>query len=140
MITSSMKKTKKILFLDSVHEKHLNSVKIKRIFEIKIFQVQAYLKGYIVTNLNRTSSIEFFALYQTMGGGRSVSMGGLCLEGGGLCLGVSVHGGPCPKGCLSGGLCTGGYLVQEGSLSDTCEIITLPQTTFGGGKNIFDIC
>ena len=35
---------------------------------------------------------------------------------------------------LSGGLCPWGIFVQGGSLSNTCENITLPQTSFAGSN------
>ena len=86
---------------------------------------------------------------------RSLPYGCLCPGGGsvqeGLYRGVSVEGGLCPRGlcqgafCL-GGLCLGsGVLCSGGSLSekpdppgqtDTCENITLPQTSFAGGNNV----
>ena len=80
--------------------------------------------------------------------------GGLCLEGGsvqlgslsswGLCpVGVSVQlgslsrgGNLCPGGlCPEGGLCQGDPPVDR--MTDACENITLPQTSFANGKYCF---
>ena len=60
--------------------------------------------------------------------------------------GVSVQGRPLSRGSLSRGSLSRGVLCPEGDSvtggisspcgqTDTCEIITLPQTSFAGGKN-----
>ena len=60
------------------------------------------------------------------GGGGSLSRGSLSRRD--LCLGVSVQEG--------GGLCPGGSLSM--GVSVRCENITLPQTSFAGGKDIIN--
>ena len=82
---------------------------------------------------------------------RRVSAGGVCL--GDVCLGgVSTQGvytPPCEQndilggGCLPGGVCPGGGvhpLLHDGihppvnRMTHRCKNITLPQTSFAGGK------
>ena len=84
-----------------------------------------------------------------------------CLPGG-VCLGGVYLGGVCPRGCLPGGVCQGdvsawwvsakgGVCLGKGvyipacnavdtpspvyRMTEKCKNITLPQTSFAGGKN-----
>ena len=45
----------------------------------------------------------------------SVCLGGVCLPGGGVCLGRGVFQGGSAWGCLSGGVCPGSVCLSEGA-------------------------
>ena len=91
--------------------------------------------------LYRTGGVSVDGVVSVQG---SLCPWGLCLEGvpvrGSLFVG-SLYRGSLSKGSLSkgvsvqGGLCQGDPLPHCGQ-TDTCEIITLPQTLFAGVKNI----
>ena len=66
---------------------------------------------------------------------RVVSVWGVSVQGVSVQI-VSVHGGLCPEESLSGGSLFGGLCqVDPCGQTDTCENITLPETSFAGDKN-----
>ena len=71
-----------------------------------------------------------------------LGLGGGCLPRGCLPGGVSawvcLFGGLCPRGCLPRGKCLPNGCTPHpvNRMTDRCKNITLPQTSFAGGKNI----
>ena len=90
---------------------------------------------YIVIKCNDCQILSFSIFLQSdqMACKGGIYVTNLCNYGGGsLSRGFSLSGG--------GGLCPGGISVRETpspcGQTNTCEIITLPQTSFAGGNNV----